>query len=343
MPTLLLGIPGSGSMAILLGGLILIGIEPGKDMIDNNMDKVYLMIWSIAVANIVGAGICFVLAPQIARITTIKYTLIAPFMIGIIFFAAFQATRNWGDLIALLLLSVLGIYMKRFGWSRPALLIGFVLSTRVEASVYQTVTLYGITFLERPIVQFLVVLTLLSVGLAVFFKQRSPEPVTVDGPHSHLRLLPQWVFVGGVIAFTLYVFQDALDYNALTGIFPMVASVSMLLFITPIVLMMMFRRAPSSFFYDAELKAVPDGRRSAEFYIAMLIAMLVFSGLVGFVLGIATFIALFLYRAAQVAWWKAVLGGAGFVLFLGIISDQLTLRYPTGLLQTFISLPWPLQ
>ena len=178
IPTLLLGIPGSGSMAILLGGLVLIGVEPGAELIENQMDLVYLMIWSIAAANIIGAGICFFLAPQIAKLTTIRYALIAPFMFGIIFFAAFQATRSWGDLIALLLLSVLAIYMKRFGWSRPALLIGFVLSERVESSVYQTVTLYGITFLERPIVQALVVLTILSIGMAVFFKpseQRSDD------------------------------------------------------------------------------------------------------------------------------------------------------------------------
>ncbi|MEM8947906.1 MAG: tripartite tricarboxylate transporter permease [Pseudomonadota bacterium] len=343
VPTLLLGIPGSGSMAILLGGLVLIGIEPGKDMIDNNMDKVYLMIWSIAAANIVGAGICFFLAPQIARITTIRYTLIAPFMIGIIFFAAFQATRNWGDLIALLLLSVMAIYMKRFGWSRPALLIGFVLSERVEASVYQTVTLYGITFLERPIVLFLLALTLLSIGLAVFFKQSGQLALSEEGPQSHLHKGPQWIFIIGVIAFALYIFQDGRKFNTLTGMFPMVASISTLVFLTPLVFFMLTRTSPSGHFYDAELKGAPEGGRSAEFYIGLLIVMLLFSGMVGFVLGVATFIALFLRHAAKVDWWKAVLGGAGFVLFLGILSYQLTLRYPTGLLQQFVTLPWPLQ
>jgi len=343
VPTLLLGIPGSGSMAILLGGLVLIGIEPGKDMIDNNMDKVYLMIWSIAVANIVGAGICFFLAPQIARITTIRYTLIAPFMIGIIFFAAFQATRNWGDLIALLLLSILAIYMKRFGWSRPALLIGFVLSGRVEASVYQTVTLYGITFLERPIVLVLLALTLASIVLAIFFKQSTPEPLTAEGPHTHLRKGPQWIFIFLVIALAIYVMVDGLQFNRLTGLFPMVASISTLVFLAPIVTAMLARGTPSEFFYDAERNGVPEGGRSAEFYIGMLVAMLLLSGLVGFVLGIATFIAVFLRCAAQLAWWKAILGGAGFVLFLGILSDQLTLRYPPGLLQGVVMLPWPLQ
>ncbi|MEM7463326.1 MAG: tripartite tricarboxylate transporter permease [Pseudomonadota bacterium] len=343
VPTLLLGIPGSGSMAILLGGLVLIGIEPGKDMIDNNMDKVYLMIWSIAAANIVGAGICFFLAPQIAKVTTIRYTLVAPFMIGIIFFAAFQATRNWGDLIALLLLSVLAIYMKRFGWSRPALLIGFVLSERVEASVYQTVTLYGFSFLERPIVLVLVALTLVSIGLAVFFKQSSSEAVTAEGPHSHLRKGPQWIFIFGVIALAAYIFQDGLQFNRLTGLFPMVASISTIIFLAPILFVMLTRNAPSEYFYDAELKNAPEGGRSAEFYIGMLVVMLLFSGLVGFVLGIATFIAIFLWRAANLEWWKAIIGGAGFVLFLGILSNQLTLRYPTGLLQNFVTLPWPLQ
>ena len=84
------------------------------------------MIFSVAFANIFGGGISIALAPQISKLTTIKYDLLAPFMIALIFFAAFQATRDWADLLALFIFSILGVYMKRFGWSRPALLIGFV-------------------------------------------------------------------------------------------------------------------------------------------------------------------------------------------------------------------------
>jgi TctA family transporter len=343
IPTLLLGIPGSGSMAILLGGLVLIGVEPGSDMIENHMDLVYLMIWSIAAANIVGAGICFFLAPQIAKLTTIRYALIAPFMFGMIFFAAFQATRSWGDLISLMLLSILAIYMKRFGWSRPALLIGFVLSERVESSVYQTVTLYGFSFLERPIVIALVVLTLASIAMAVFFKPSNMDPVTEDGPHTHRFKRPQLVFILGIIVFALFTFQEGLQYNRLTGLFPVVAASATLICIAPLVFVMMTRNAPSSYFFDAERKNMSRGHQTAEFYIGILLAMLLFSGLVGFVLGIATFISLFLWRGAKVVWWKASLGGGAFILFLGILSEQLTLRYPTGLLQNLISLPWPFQ
>ncbi len=89
IPTILFGILGSGGMALLLGGFILIGIEPGIALIRDEPDLVYLMVWSVAIANIVGAGISIALATQIAKLTTILYTLIAPFMFGLIFFAAF--------------------------------------------------------------------------------------------------------------------------------------------------------------------------------------------------------------------------------------------------------------
>ncbi|WP_305988332.1 tripartite tricarboxylate transporter permease [Roseibium sp. MMSF_3544] len=342
VPTILLGIPGSGSMAILLGGLVLIGVEPGTELITDQMDLVYLIIWSIAAANIVGAGICFMLSPQIAKLTTIRYALLAPFMFGIIFFAAFQATRSWGDLVALFILSALGVYMKRFGWSRPALLIGFVLSVRVETSVYQTVALYGISFLERPIVIALLVLTLLSVTAAVFFKQAPAGPLTKDGPFTNERTGPQWIFLALLAGAAFFILQDGLGFNQLTGLFPMVASISTLVFIVPLAISMLLKKNPSPLFFDAE-RGTDDNRPSAEFFLLLLAGMLAIAALVGFVLGIAIFIFLFLLIRAQVVWWKSALGAAGFILFLGILSDQLTLRYPTGLLQTWISLPWPLQ
>ncbi|MBO6892622.1 MAG: tripartite tricarboxylate transporter permease [Roseibium sp.] len=342
IPTILLGIPGSGSMAILLGGLILIGVEPGTELVTDQLDQVYLIIWSIAAANIVGAGICFALSPQIAKLTTIRYVLLAPFMFGIIFFAAFQATRSWGDLVALFLLSTLGVYMKRFGWSRPALLIGFVLSARVEKSVYQTVALYGASFLERPIVMVLLVLTVLSIAAAVFFKQKPPGPMSKEGPFSNQGTKPQWIFLALLVGGALFILQDGMNFNQLTGLFPMVASISALLFFAPLAAAMLLKKAPSGVFFDAE-RVADKSKPSAEFFLGLLAGMLLLAALVGFVLGIATFIFLFLWLRANVAWWKALLGAGGFVLFLGVLSNQLTLQYPTGLLQSWITLPWPLQ
>jgi putative tricarboxylic transport membrane protein len=81
-------------MAIFLAGMILIGLQPGPAMADRNLDVTYTIIWSLAIANFVGTLLCIALAPGIAKLTTIRYALIAPFMIMVISFAAFQATRS---------------------------------------------------------------------------------------------------------------------------------------------------------------------------------------------------------------------------------------------------------
>ena len=142
MPTLLFGIPGSGSMAVFLGGMVLIGIEAGPSMVTKNLDLTYTIIWSLAIANVIGAGLSLFLAGPISQLTKIKFSLLAPFMIMVISFAAFQATKDMMDLWMLLVFGMIGIFMKRFGWSRPAFLIGFVLATQAESYLNMSCLLY---------------------------------------------------------------------------------------------------------------------------------------------------------------------------------------------------------
>ena len=165
IPTLLFGIPGSGNKVLLLGGFVLIGIEPGLDMVTTNLDLTYLMIWSLALANILGAGICIGFASHISKITLVPYYILAPVMICLIFFAAFNVNRDWYDFIGLLTFGLIGIAFKNFGWSRPALLIGFFLSTKVELLSYQTHAVYGLSFISRPVSIILILLCLATILL----------------------------------------------------------------------------------------------------------------------------------------------------------------------------------
>ena len=120
IPTFLFGIPGSGSMAVFLGALLILGIQSGPSMLTENVDLIYTAIWSLALANIFGAGLALMLAKPITKLTIVPFRYLAPFMILIITFAAYQASYSWGDLIALLLVGILGWLMKQFGWPRPA-------------------------------------------------------------------------------------------------------------------------------------------------------------------------------------------------------------------------------
>jgi putative tricarboxylic transport membrane protein len=344
IPTILFGIPGSGSMALLLGGFILIGIEPGIEMITSEANVVYLMIWSVALANIFGAGACLILASQIARLTTIRYTLIAPFMFGLIFFAAFQATREWGDLIMLMVLGTIGVYMKRFGWPRPALLIGYVLSTRVETSIYQTITTYGLSFLSHPIVIVLLVLTVISIIAAIRYKPNTSK-ITDDGVHACRNLAPQSLFFAAIFMLALVVLWDGLQWDILTGVYPMFAGGLCLLFMIPMGIEMYLTKASAIVFYDSERDEIEGSveRRSNEYYLIWLLGMLAVSALAGFVVGVGSFIYIFVRLKAGVSHFFCAIYAGVFVLLLGTLSHFMTLQYPEGILQSYITLPWPLQ
>lgn len=96
IPTLLFGVPGSGAMAVFLGGMVLLGIQPGVTMVETRLDLTYTIIWSLALANVVGAGLCVLAARQVARLTQVPFVYLAPFMVMIAMFAAFQASRSTG-------------------------------------------------------------------------------------------------------------------------------------------------------------------------------------------------------------------------------------------------------
>ena len=163
VPTVAFGVPGSATMAILLGAFLIHGLVPGPDMLTKNLSITYSMVWSVALANILGAGLCYAFSPQFALLATLRYTLILPAVLGIVYIGAFEATRSWGDLFALLFFGLVGWLMKQFKWPRPPLILGAVLGDSIERYMFISIERYGITWLARPIVAFLLVLAILGL------------------------------------------------------------------------------------------------------------------------------------------------------------------------------------
>jgi len=147
VPTIAFGVPGSASMAILLGAFLIHGLVPGPDMLRQNLDVTYTIVWSVALANIFGAGICFLASDQLAKIALIRHSIIMPMIVSVIMIGAFQARRDWGDLLAVLAFGVLGWTMKRLKWPRPPIILGVVLGGLVERYLTITVERYGTEWL----------------------------------------------------------------------------------------------------------------------------------------------------------------------------------------------------
>jgi len=127
VPTIAFGVPGTASMALILGAFVIHGLVPGPDMLAKHLDVTYTLVWSVAIANILGAGICFTFANQFAKVALVRIGILAPVVLAIVFLGAFQGKHAWGDLYTLLLFGCIGFAMKRLRWPRPPLLLGFVL------------------------------------------------------------------------------------------------------------------------------------------------------------------------------------------------------------------------
>lgn len=173
MPTLLFGVPGSSAMALFLGALLIFGIQPGPALLRDELELVFVIIWSLAIANVAGTLLCLVLSRPIAALTFVPFFYIAPVVLVIVILGAFQETRHWGDLLLLLGFGVLGWIMKRSGMPRPPLLIGFILSALAERYLWMSYNLYDWEWLYRPMVIAIAVLTIVLVIAGMRLKRKT--------------------------------------------------------------------------------------------------------------------------------------------------------------------------
>ena len=163
VPTIAFGVPGSAGMAVLIGAFALHGLIPGPDMLTKHLNVTYSMVWSIALANIFGAGLCYLFSAKFALLATLRYTLILPSVLAIVYVGAFSGSRQWGDLFVLLAFGALGWIMKQLKWPRPPLLLGVVLGDIFERYMFISVERYGWDWMTRPLV--VVLFTLAVIGL----------------------------------------------------------------------------------------------------------------------------------------------------------------------------------
>jgi putative tricarboxylic transport membrane protein len=336
IPTLLFGIPGSGSMAIFLGGMVLLGIQPGITMIETRLDLTYTIIWSLAIANVLGAGLCVLVSRHVARLTTVPYAYLAPFMVMIVFFAAYQASRNWGDILGLLALGVLGVYMRRFGWARPPLLIGFVLAPGAETYLYQAIQFHAWGWLRRPGVIVIALVIVTSVWAGIRWGGSRVDEAGASGPVR--ARTPQIVFAALVAALFAFALGDSLRWSFLGRVFPLGVSVVGLAASLPVVGILLAARSHAVVF---DTEAEPSTRRTAEHYVGWLLGLIALTALVGFVIAMTVFVAAFLLVKARASAARNALLTAAALLFLAVMSRLFVLDFPRGALQAAVEMPWP--
>ena len=166
--TIAFGVPGSSSMAILLGALFILGQETGPVMLTQHVDVIFIMIFTIIIGNLIGmVGGIFLVNP-LSRATGLRASILVPVLLVIIFTGAFAVQRSWFDISIALVFGIVGYLMKELGYSRAALLIGFVLGFAVEKNLYLALQLSGPYFIFDPIPLTLATITVVFLAYNIW-------------------------------------------------------------------------------------------------------------------------------------------------------------------------------
>lgn len=349
VPTLLFGIPGSGSMAVFLGGMVLLGMEPGPAMVGKDLDATYTIIWSLAIANVAGAGLCLLLAPFIATLTRIRFPLIAPFMFMFILFAAFQARESVWDLGMLLAVGVLSLYMRRFDWPRPAFLIGFVLARSAEVYTYQA-TQYtmqnGLSYLMTTTVLILAVLTVVSLVIGIRQAKHIARGVD-DHAMSAVRRNPELIFAGSIAAFLVLSIINVWPIPAfIDKVFPLAVAMISLPAALIVIYQLVTKPMQHAVHWDDDVvgtEAAEEDQLSMWQALSWLVGLLACTALVGFLIAVTVFCLAFLRIRARASWALTMILSGSAVAIILALAHLLHRDFPPGVLQAYVDLPWPLR
>ncbi len=184
LPMLTLGIPGSPTAAVLLGGLLIWGLQPGPLLFVEQKDFVWGLIASIYLGNVAGLIVVLTTVPLFAAILRVPFSIIAPIIVVICAVGAYTVHNALLDISVMLVFGVLGYLFKKLGYPLAPLVLALVLGDMAESSFRQAMLVsqgsLGI-FWSNPLVGSIVTLALLMlfwplISLALD-KLRRPRPL----------------------------------------------------------------------------------------------------------------------------------------------------------------------
>ena len=358
IPTLAFGVPGSVSMAILLGAFIIQGIVPGPDLLNpaKHLTLTMSFVWIIVITNIITVAICFLFLNQLAKITFIKGTYLIPLLLLLIYLGGFAVKNSFGDMMLVVLFGAIGWFMVKFDWQRPPLLLGLVLGGIAENNLFIASRIYGYSWLLHPgvlVIGAIILFGMLYPYLQSWFKKRSASgDISEAAQRGALTRIVRVPFLTRITAsvfallivgiMTYVVYEATFGFGAFeprAGIFPWVVGV-------PCLALALYIFAKEALTSTQEIKiggqfAIPDEpeiepivERQRTFAIGCwIVGFFIAIWIVGFIpaSAIATF--LYLKFGAGERWPVTLAITAGcWLFFFGLFDYALQLPFPQGAL-----------
>lgn len=180
VPLLTLGIPGSGTTAILLGALIALNVTPGPRLMLDNPSIFWAVIISMYIGNLILLILNLPLIPYIAKVLAVPRNFLIPFILFFTLMGAYIGQNNATELLILVGFGIVATIFKFADYPLAPLLIGFILGTMLEDNFSRSMSLYdGPSFVwERPMTLGLLAIALILVILPSYRARRAKARAT---------------------------------------------------------------------------------------------------------------------------------------------------------------------
>jgi TctA family transporter len=190
IPTLTLGVPGDAVMALMLGAMMIHGIQPGPLMITERPDIFWGLVASFWVGNLLLLALNIPLIGIWVRLLTIPYRIVFPAVLLFICIGVYSVNNNLFDVGVVLAFGICGLVFGRLGFEPAPLLLGFVLGPLLEENFRRALLLSRgdlTIFLQRPISAALVVTSMLLIAGVVASRWRAgpPKRFAAGSPQAH--------------------------------------------------------------------------------------------------------------------------------------------------------------
>lgn len=170
IPLLTLGIPGDTVTAMLLGGLMIQGIQPGPMLFQNNGDLIYAIFAAVIVANVMMLIVEFGGIRAFVRVLSIPKNILLPIIVCLCVVGAFASNNRFFDVICTIVFGIIGYLLIKMGFQLPPMILGFILAPTIETNLRRGLQLSNgdITpFFTRPISAVFLLIAALSILFSV--------------------------------------------------------------------------------------------------------------------------------------------------------------------------------
>jgi putative tricarboxylic transport membrane protein len=228
VPAVALGLPSGVGMVIFIAALSILGVQPGPTLLKAQPTLPYSMMWVMAIAGLVSCAVGLVITPWLARATNVRGPVMMPVIVSLAVLGSFAAVTGFVGVVELGVFAVIGVVLRKLGYSLAAMTIGLVLGGTFADNLHLTQSIYGWGFVTKsPLADVFLVIAIALLVLIAWRGHRGRSIVTPEraarGPRSpHPVLEPVAEAVIAVVSLIYMIV--ALGYAAGAGTLPAIVA-----------------------------------------------------------------------------------------------------------------------